>query len=166
MSQYVRVNQKVLEMEYAVRGPIPQRAAEMACAGRQTIPCNIGNPQALGQRPISFYRQVLSLLENPDALLIGRDWVEGGAQVSEDILDMARDMVEASRTGSGAYTDSAGFGFIRESVARFIDRRDRVGESGGPPSDPERVILTDGASGGAVTPAMFFLYFFEKIARK
>jgi len=71
MPRTVRVNQRVLDMEYAVRGPIPARAAEMAAAGREIIPCNIGNPQGLGQPPIAFYRQVLGLLENPGA--IGRE---------------------------------------------------------------------------------------------
>ena len=30
--------------------------------------CNIGNPQAVGQKPLTFIRQVLSLLEYPDLL--------------------------------------------------------------------------------------------------
>ena len=58
-----KTNRNILEMEYAVRGPIPQRAGEMRAAGRRTIACNIGNPQALGQQPITFYREVISLLE-------------------------------------------------------------------------------------------------------
>jgi len=58
----VKVNQNILEMEYAVRGPIPQRAAILKQEGRTIIPCNIGNPQALGQAPITYYRQVLSLI--------------------------------------------------------------------------------------------------------
>ena len=59
------VNRRILDMEYAVRGPIPQRAAELKQEGRRIIPCNLGNPQALGQQPISFYREVLSLVEHP-----------------------------------------------------------------------------------------------------
>jgi alanine transaminase len=53
-------------MEYAVRGAIAKRAAELKRLGRSIIPCNIGNPQALGQSPLSFYRQVLSLIEYPE----------------------------------------------------------------------------------------------------
>ena len=45
--------------------------AELARQGVRTIPCNIGNPQALGQHPLSYYRQVLSLVEN--AATIGRE---------------------------------------------------------------------------------------------
>ena len=29
--------------------------------------CNIGNPQSLGQKPISFFRQVLALCDYPEA---------------------------------------------------------------------------------------------------
>jgi alanine transaminase len=56
------INRDVCEIEYAVRGPIPQRATELEREGRTVIPCNSGNPQALGQKPVSFYRQVLGLL--------------------------------------------------------------------------------------------------------
>ena len=59
------VNSNILEMEYAVRGPIPKRAAEMKKQGKKIIPCHIGNPQALGQVPLTYLRQVLSLVEDP-----------------------------------------------------------------------------------------------------
>jgi hypothetical protein len=61
--QPITVNQNILEMEYAVRGPIPMKAADLAEKGREIIFCNIGNPQALGQPPLSYIRQVLSLVE-------------------------------------------------------------------------------------------------------
>ncbi len=59
------INRNILQMEYAVRRPIPQRAAELRAQGRSTIPCNIGNPQALGQPPLSDFRQLLGLVEVP-----------------------------------------------------------------------------------------------------
>jgi alanine transaminase len=59
------VNQNILDMEYAVRGPIPKRAAQLENQGMKIIPCHIGNPQALGQAPLSYVRQVLSLVEDP-----------------------------------------------------------------------------------------------------
>ena len=65
------VNQNILEMEYAVRGPIPMRAAQLENQGKKIIPCHIGNPQALGQSPISYVRQVLGLVEDPSK--IGRE---------------------------------------------------------------------------------------------
>lgn len=139
-------------MEYAVRGPVPQRASEMASAGRRIIPCNIGNPQALGQKPIGFYRQVLSLLEDPAAVKRERNLRAAGLAeaLPNDVIDIAAAMLEGSRTGSGAYTESAGFSFIREAVAEFIDSRDGVLSGSSTAANPESILLTDGASGGAV----------------
>lgn len=152
MSQGVKVNSRVLEMKYAVRGPIPQRAAVMAAQGRRIIPCNIGNPQALGQQPIGFYRQVLSLLEDPAAIVRERKLRAAGIKeaLPEDVVDIAAAMIDGSRTGTGAYTESAGFRFIREAVAHFINSRDGVASGSANGSDPDSILLTDGASGGAV----------------
>ena len=156
------VNRNVLEMEYAVRGPIPQRAAELARAGRRTIPCNIGNPQALGQRPITYYRQVLSLLEMPERIKHERQLtairvahpelfadLEPGAFVPSEVLGVAEELLAQLPTGVGAYTESAGFEPVRQAVARFIDARDGVTSGHGVASDPGRVFLTNGASEGA-----------------
>lgn len=146
MSTSVHINPRILEMQYAVRGPIPLRAAEMARSGRRIIPCNIGNPQALGQRPITFYRQVLSLLENPAILEAeGIDRYYPG-----DVLQRAGEMLDSARVGVGAYSESSGFHFVREDVARFIDERDGGGQGKIPAADPDSIFLTDGASGGAV----------------
>ncbi len=147
MGHTVRVNPRVLTMEYAVRGPIPQRAAEMQRAGRRIIPCNIGNPQALGQPAISFYRQMLSLFEDPDAVARARtaDRARIEGAISGDVIDLAEEILAKTRTGTGAYTDSAGFRFVRESVAAFIDARDE----GGPAANSDAIFLTDGASEGA-----------------
>lgn len=32
---------------------------------KKIVMCNIGNPQQLGQKPITFFRQVLALCEYP-----------------------------------------------------------------------------------------------------
>jgi aspartate/methionine/tyrosine aminotransferase len=152
------VNRNIVEMEYAVRGPIPQRAAELRAAGRQTIPCNIGNPQALGQKPISYYRRVLALLQRPD--LVQRERVlrnvcdrgglpDGLDLCSEHELAVAERMLAGFGTGVGAYTESKGPRFVREAVAAFIDRRDGTPEGSPLRSDPERVFLTNGASEAA-----------------
>ncbi len=162
MPTTLTVNPNIAEMEYAVRGPIPQRAAELARQGRSTIACHIGNPQALGQQPISFYREVLSFLETPAR--IGRErelrklaakspaafaGVADGWLTSDYVLDLCEQMLSRLRTGLGAYTESKGPLFIREAVAAFIDARDRVAETGGVPSDPNAIFLTNGASEAA-----------------
>ncbi len=153
----MKVNRRILEMEYAVRGPIPQRAAELKQQGRRIIPCNLGNPQALGQQPISFYREVLSLVEHPVRIererrlktLFDRhalDGLEKDDFHSDYVLDLSERYLERMETGMGAYSDSSGPQFIREAVAGYIDRRDGADDVRLPRSDPGQVFITNGAS--------------------
>lgn len=152
------VNQNVLDMEYAVRGPIPLRALELKKQGRKIIPCNIGNPQALGQRPITYYRQILSLIEEPrqierERLIKKIVQNQGSGQapdiVSDYVLEVSETILKKMETGMGAYTDSKGPQFIREAIAQFIDERDGVAESNGRHSNPDHIFITNGASEGA-----------------
>ena len=71
------INQAVLTAEYAVRGELVLRAAaiKQEIAADPTskpysklLECNIGNPQAVGQQPLGFNRQVLSLMVCPALL--------------------------------------------------------------------------------------------------
>jgi len=132
------VNAKLQKAHYAVRGKIVIRAQELEEQGKKIIYCNIGNPQALRQRPLTFVRQVLSLLEYP-ALM---DDAAASKVYPADAIRRARLILEKNPTGTGAYTQSAGIPFIRKAVAEFISRRDGI------PADPNRILLTDGASKG------------------
>jgi len=152
------VNRNLVEMEYAVRGPIPLRAAELRARGHRTIPCNIGNPQALGQPPLTYYRQVLGLLEEPGRIARERRLNQAAPTalgeedlISEHVLAEAERILEGMETGMGAYTASQGPAFVREAVARYIDQRDG-GPEGKPAraTDPDRIFLTNGASEGAM----------------
>jgi len=126
----------VLETQYAVRGPIVARAAELERAGREIIYCNIGNPQALEQKPLTFVRQVLALTQYPEL-------IQSAANLfPADVLETARQLLAGTRHGLGAYSESKGVRFVREAVARFIARRDGID------ADPEAIYLTDGASKG------------------
>ena len=154
MTRTIPVNQNLVEMEYAVRGAIPRRAQEMQRAGRTIYACNLGNPQALGQKPITFYRQVLTLLEAAGNITRERSLArvaaanpelfnESGVEpIANYIIDYSANFLEQCRTGMGAYTESKGPLFIRTAIARYIDRRD--GENIA--ADPEQIFLTDGAS--------------------
>lgn len=128
----------VRDAEYAVRGPIVARAQELERQGRKIVYCNIGNPHSLGQRPITWVRQVLALAEWPDLL----ERVPSGT-FPEDAVEVARLVLRESEHGLGAYTESKGLRFVREAVALFIRQRDGI------PVDPEAIYLTDGASKGA-----------------
>jgi aspartate/methionine/tyrosine aminotransferase len=131
------VSHAVRETQYAVRGAIVARAAELERQGRRIIYCNIGNPQSLGQRPLTFVRQVLSIAEYP-ALLDG----PAAAAFPEDAREAARHALRESPHGLGAYTESKGYRFVREAIAEFVRARDGI------PADAEHVFLTDGASKG------------------
>jgi len=129
----------VLETEYAVRGPIVARAQEMERQGREIIYCNIGNPQALKQKPLTFLRQMLSLCQYPELM------DKCPEQFPPDVIETAKKVLDGTKHGVGAYSESKGVRFIREAVAEFIYERDGI------PVDPEAIYLTDGASKGVQT---------------
>lgn len=139
MLTHDRLNPRLVEAQYAVRGPIVQRAQELEESGRKVIYCNIGNPQALRQKPLTFIRQLISLLEYPELLRLPN--IE---QVfPPDVVRRVRTILAKHPHGTGAYTQSHGIPFIRQAVADFITRRDGI------PADRDHIILTDGASKGA-----------------
>lgn len=129
----------VLETEYAVRGPIVARAQDLEKQGREIIYCNIGNPQSLGQKPLTWNRQILALCEYPELMTAA----PGAFPV--DVVETAREILAGTRHGLGAYSESRGVRFIREAVAEFILERDHMRV------DPDAIFLTDGASKGVQT---------------
>ena len=154
------VNQNILEMEYAVRGPIPMRAVELADQGMKIIPCNIGNPQALGQSPLKYIRQILSLVEDPSKIDRERALksifeesplveLRESDFIPDDALDESERIIAQMKAGgTGAYTESKGEKFIREAIADFINQRDGFEASSPLSADPEKIYLTSGASQG------------------
>ena len=134
----------VLETQYAVRGPIVARAAELERAGREIIYCNIGNPQALEQKPLTYVRQVLALCQYPELIQTG------AGLFPADTLETARQLLAGSRHGMGAYSESKGVRFVREAVARFISRRD--GDRGGPGGHLPHRRRLQGRPGGPAHP--------------
>ena len=121
------VNPFVKVTNYAVRGELSIQADELSVQLKaerhrlpftQIIPAHIGNPHGLGQKPITFFRQVLSLLEHP-ALLQHEQILCGSLGYEFDALERARSLL--SEIGSlGSYSPSRGVPAIRKSVARFI----------------------------------------------
>jgi len=133
------LNPNLLRAQYAVRGPIVQRAQQLEEQGRRIIYCNIGNPQALKQKPLSYIRQMFSLLEYPELL----EHTAATGLFPGDIVARAKEILRRHPHGTGAYSQSPGIPFIREAVAEFIRKRDGI------PARKETIILTDGASKGA-----------------
>ena len=145
-------NKNLMEMEYAMRGELVIKAGnyqKMLVDGDTSLPfdevilCNIGNPQSVGQKPFTFFRQVLAGCMYPDlADMPGTMPADAQARVK-------RILEGKGGVGSmGAYSGSKGVDSIRESVADFIQERDG---GGGARADIEHIFLTSGASEGIKT---------------
>jgi len=137
------LNPNIKKMEYAVRGPIVARAAEieqeLANGAKkpftEVLRANIGDCHAMGQQPITFLRQVVALCTYP-ALLNSSDF-------PEDAKDRARRILGGCRGSSiGSYSDSVGVEVIRRDIANYISERD------GHACDFNNVFLCTGASDG------------------
>ncbi|CAL5184662.1 unnamed protein product [Lathyrus oleraceus] len=95
------INPQVLKCQYAVRGEIVTLAQNLqkdllanpdAHSFDEIIYCNIGNPQSLGQQPITFSREVLALCDYPALLdksetqgLFSADSIERAWQIVDQI---------------------------------------------------------------------------------
>ena len=147
------INPHVKEAKYAVRGELATRSetyrARLQKGGDKELPfdkvisANIGNPQQLGQKPITFFRQVLSLLEYP-LLLENEEALKNGFGYKQDVIDRAKWLLSEVNS-VGAYSGSQGAPAIRRSVAKFIEERD------GYSADWERIFLSAGASSAVNT---------------
>jgi alanine transaminase len=155
------INPHVKEAKYAVRGELaikseeyreqlkkaasqnPPTPPESPLPFDKVISANIGNPQQLDQKPITFFRQVLSILEYPP-LLENEEALRSSFGYNQDVIDRAKWLL-GEVNSVGAYSQSQGVPAIRKSVADFIERRD------GYPSDPASIYLSAGASSGVNT---------------
>lgn len=133
--------QGVRRMQYAVRGDVVMRADELAAQGRDIIYTNIGNPHSVGQKPISFYRQVLALCDLTASCGVDHPAVK--QMFPADALDRAKELRDiVGPSGTGAYTNSQGLAGVRQHVADYIANRD------GHESFQGDIYLTNGASAG------------------
>ena len=161
------INQNVRSAQYAVRGELAIRAETYRAQLQKSqsrshkpltppsehddhplpfsavISANIGNPQQLDQKPITFFRQVLSLIEYPP-LLSHADHLIRHCGYQPDVIARARWLLSEVKS-VGAYSQSQGVPGIRKSVAEYIERRD------GFSADPASIFLSAGASSGVNT---------------
>ncbi|RKP09525.1 hypothetical protein THASP1DRAFT_4415, partial [Thamnocephalis sphaerospora] len=146
------INPNIQRVQYAVRGELAIRAEKLnveLAAGKKlpfsrVVNCNIGNPQQLNQKPITFFRQVAALTEFP-ALLEPENRQRLAGLFPEDTFERAETILKGIGSPSiGAYSHSQGvcIPYIRRSVAKFIQERD------GHPTDANNIFLTTGASAG------------------
>jgi alanine transaminase len=140
------------DMEYAVRGAVVLKADEIHAELQSSsdtnkypfdhiVYTNIGNPQSVGQEPLTWPRQVLALVDLPPAS--GIDHPQATDLFPADAIRRAREIKKGLVHGSGAYSHSKGSACFRQDVAAFIQARD-----GGVACEPEDIYLTNGASAG------------------
>ena len=149
------INPNLLRMEYAVRGQVVNAADKISAdlnsnkndeskndrSFDKIVYTNIGNPQSVGQQPLTWPRQVSALVDLPDA--VGVDHPLAHRMFPSDAIARAREIkVGLGGSGSGAYSHSKGARIFRDDVVSFLRARD------GPevPADPETVYLSNGAS--------------------
>jgi len=155
MSDYVHIvrsdtiNPRVLVAKYEVRGIVTVRANELEMqlldAKKKGVPsglpfdyvtyCNIGNPQKLKQKPLTFMREVCALMEYPELI------EKAPNAFAPDAIARAKRLLDTGFL-TGTYSHSKGHYIIRQDIADFIAARD------GFPCDPETIYCTDGASAG------------------
>lgn len=136
------INNLVKKAAYAVRGRLVLRGAQLQEQLKREpekvpfdkiVSCNIGNPHALQQKPISFLRDVLSLVMNPS--------LKDRMTFPKDVVARA-DRYLGNIPGLGAYSESQGLITVRQDIAEFMRQRDGVA------GNPANIFLTNGASEG------------------
>jgi len=155
MSEYVHIarcdtiNPRVLVAKNEVRGAVTSRAQELEKQLQEAkkngvsagLPfdyvtyCNIGNPQKLKQKPVTFVRQVCALMECPELMNTAPN------AFAPDAIARAKRLLDAGFL-TGTYSFSKGHALVRKDIADFIAARDGVA------CDPDTVYCTDGASAG------------------
>lgn len=146
------INPSIVNAEYAVRGPIVARAEEIVSEIQQgstkypfseVVMCNIGNPQALKQPPLSFVRQVLAMCVDPQTALGGKS-----TTFEPEAVDRANQYIKniGHWTATGAYTASKGYPFVRKHLAKWVETRDASDNNRS--SHFEEFTLSNGASPG------------------
>ena len=144
------MNSLVVRAEYAVRGPVVARASEISeeikrgkpssadtlRSFEKIISCNIGNPHALKQKPLTYVRQILALCSYPELINSSPE------AFPRDVLYKAAEFLAGTNGGIGAYTETEGLAVVRNKVSKFIEARD------GYPADSKTIMLTSGASEG------------------
>ena len=136
-------------MQYAVRGEVvivADKITETLASGdTSTYPfdhiiyTNIGNPQSVGQEPLTWPRQVLALVDLPDSL--GVDHPKAKEMFPSDAIERAKEIkIGLKGSGTGAYSHSQGARCFREDIVKFIEERDNV------PAEIDSIFMTNGAS--------------------
>lgn len=137
-------NPRVVDCSFQLRDQVVEKALQYKAAlqqGNAELPFkemvffNVGDSHAVGQKPITFFRQVLACCLYPDVMEQNPD------VFPNDVKERARNILKTTTGGLGSYTGAQGLESVRRSVCKFIEQRD--GPEFGQPS-PADLIMTDG----------------------
>nr|CAH8873608.1 unnamed protein product [Trichobilharzia regenti] len=135
------INPNLIKVEYAVRGPIVDRALQIEKELKQgvskpfkeVVKCNIGDCHATGQKPVTFIRQLTAVTTLPNLF--------DDKSIPEDAKSRAMAILSGcSGSSVGSYSHSLGLEVVRRNVAKYIYERDGV------ESNWEDIFLSNGAT--------------------
>lgn len=142
---FENMNPRIKNIEYAVRGKVPIEAMKIQQQLKKgstmynfdsILFANIGDCHAMGQKPLTFARQLLSACVNPSL-------IHTNDSLPSDVRERAKVILDDCSGGSvGSYTDSRGIPVIRNNVANFIGQRDHI------PATLDDIYLINGATEG------------------
>ncbi|XP_074616609.1 alanine aminotransferase 2-like isoform X1 [Acropora palmata] len=136
------INPSFKRVKYGIRGWLEDRTYEIKQELEKGVEkpftevlIHVGNPQGMGQPPITFFRQVLALILYPDLL--------DDPKFPEDAKQRAK-MILKDTTGHtiGSYSSTQGITVVRQDIADFIAKRD------GYPACYEDIFLINGGAEG------------------
>ncbi|XP_020603305.1 alanine aminotransferase 2-like [Orbicella faveolata] len=136
------INPAFIRVNYSLRGWLFRRAIEIRqeLARGEAKPFSevlehIGNPQGMGQPPITFFRQVLGLLLCPDFL--------DDPSFPQDAKNRAKQILNGIPGHTiSSYTAAEGINVVRQDIAHFISQRD------GYPAASDNIVVTSGGAEG------------------
>lgn len=112
---------------------VEQKIAQKQVPFSSIIRCNLGNPQGVGQKPVTYLRQMIAGFACPD--LIGKYVLPTDVEIRiKHILN------SCSGKSSGSYQATAGIPAVVEDVAAYISDRDGI------PCSPATICMANGAT--------------------
>ncbi|MFH4974292.1 hypothetical protein AB6A40_001001 [Gnathostoma spinigerum] len=137
------MNPNVKTMEFAVRGPIVIRGGQLAKDLEKgakkpftsIVKANIGDAHDMGQKPITFIRQVVACTAYPELMK--------SSEIPEDVKEHAKLILhDCGGHSVGSYGPSPGIECIRKHCADYISQRDGI------PANSDDIYITAGATEG------------------
>lgn len=121
------INQNLKKMEFPWPSPVVSRGNELEIEVKKgikfpfpdVIHAHAGDPQGMGQKPITFFQKLVSLCLNPKLM--------NESIFPEDVRIRAQAILNECKGHSiASYTPSAGLDLVRKQVAKYIEERDNV----------------------------------------